>query len=134
MQLFMKEISYRMEFQGERDCDANPWRQEQSIFTRLEMMKTIYTQMERDKGFISLNLLPADVHSDFCGSVSSCCEIHTHYGYALFSTYGHLPLEYHMEFIDSSLVEFIQVEPSVGEPLELCWKKPRSKHDYKLRP
>ena len=39
--------------------------------------------MERDKGFISLNLLPADVHSDFFGSVISCCEIHTHYGYAL---------------------------------------------------
>ncbi|KAK3786980.1 hypothetical protein RRG08_047011, partial [Elysia crispata] len=51
-----------------------------------------------------------------------------------FFTNGHLPLEYHMEFIDSSLVEFIQVEPSVGEPLEPCWKKPRSKHDYKLRP
>ncbi|KAK3769339.1 hypothetical protein RRG08_008832 [Elysia crispata] len=43
-----------------------------------------------------------------------------------FSTYGHLPLESHMEFIDSSLVEFSQVEPSVGEPHEPCWKKPRS--------
>ncbi|KAK3792719.1 hypothetical protein RRG08_065548, partial [Elysia crispata] len=35
-----------------------------------------------------------------------------------FSTYGHLPLESHMEFIDSNLVECSQIEPSVGEPLE----------------
>ncbi|KAK3774120.1 hypothetical protein RRG08_065781 [Elysia crispata] len=44
-----------------------------------------------------------------------------------FSTFGHLPLESHMEFIDSSsLVEFSQIEPSVGEPHEPCWKKPIS--------
>ncbi|KAK3787570.1 hypothetical protein RRG08_025901 [Elysia crispata] len=45
---------------------------------------------------------------------------------ARFSTFGHLPLESHMEFIDSSLVEFSQTEPSVGEPHELHWKKPVS--------
>ncbi|KAK3758578.1 hypothetical protein RRG08_041229 [Elysia crispata] len=43
---------------------------------------------------------------------------------ARFSTYSDFPLESHIEFIDSSLFEFIQIEPSVGEPLELRWKKP----------
>ncbi|KAK3691943.1 hypothetical protein RRG08_021868 [Elysia crispata] len=42
------------------------------------------------------------------------------------STLGHLPLESHLEFIDSSLVEFSQIEPSVGEPHEQRWKKPVS--------
>ncbi|KAK3691944.1 hypothetical protein RRG08_021869 [Elysia crispata] len=57
-------------------------------------------------------------------------------GNARFSTYGHLPLESHMEFIDNSQVEFSQVEPSVGEPLEPCWEKSvgRSKHNYELCP
>ncbi|KAK3711734.1 hypothetical protein RRG08_066009 [Elysia crispata] len=45
-----------------------------------------------------------------------------------FPTYSHLPLESHMEFIDSNQVEFSQIEPSVGEPLEQRWKKCGSKH------
>ena len=43
-----------------------------------------------------------------------------------FFTYGHLPLESHLEFIDSSLSNFCQIEPSVKVPLEPRWKKPVS--------
>ncbi|KAK3773870.1 hypothetical protein RRG08_047644 [Elysia crispata] len=43
-------------------------------------------------------------------------------------------LESHMEFIDSSQVEFSQIEPSMGEPLEQCWKKPQSKHELRVAP
>ncbi|KAK3786905.1 hypothetical protein RRG08_017501 [Elysia crispata] len=42
---------------------------------------------------------------------------------ARISTFGHLPLESHMEFTDSSQVELSQIEPSVGEPHEPRWKK-----------
>ncbi|KAK3757891.1 hypothetical protein RRG08_048486 [Elysia crispata] len=57
----------------------------------------------------------------------SCRTAHAklyHSSKSWFSTLGHLPVESHLEFIDSSLVEFSQIEPSVGEPHEPRWKKP----------
>ncbi|KAK3756442.1 hypothetical protein RRG08_040347 [Elysia crispata] len=47
---------------------------------------------------------------------------HNHSSNARFSTYGYLPLESHMEFVDSSLFESSQIEPIVGEPLESTGK------------
>ncbi|GFS14839.1 presequence protease, mitochondrial [Elysia marginata] len=53
---------------------------------------------------------------------------HYHPSNARFFTYGHLPLESHLEFINDSLNSFSEIEPSVRVPLEPRWKKPRSKH------
>ncbi|KAK3769391.1 hypothetical protein RRG08_029019 [Elysia crispata] len=53
---------------------------------------------------------------------------HYHPSNARFFTYGNLPLDSHLEFIDSSLSKFSEIEPSVRVPLEPRWKKPRSKH------
>ncbi|KAK3750573.1 hypothetical protein RRG08_020647 [Elysia crispata] len=39
-----------------------------------------YIQVGRHKGFISQNLLTADILGELCDSVFSCCEIHTHKG------------------------------------------------------
>lgn len=53
---------------------------------------------------------------------------HYHPSNARFFTYGHLPLEPHLEFINSSLSNFSKIAPSVRVPLEPRWKKPQSKH------
>ena len=44
--------------------------------------------MGRHKGFISQNLLPADILGELCDSVFSCCEIHTHNGLCSVSFYS----------------------------------------------
>ncbi|GFN99728.1 presequence protease, mitochondrial [Plakobranchus ocellatus] len=53
---------------------------------------------------------------------------HYHPSNARFFTYGHLPLESHLQFINASLEKFSQISPSAKVPLEPRWKKPRSKH------